>query len=68
MEEPAQSLERANPLTSEGGVPIDFTYLLCFNEGTATLDNEGLQAIKALIEVTFDEKLYERFDSMNLTD
>ena len=55
-EEPAQSLERANPLTSEEGVPIAFTRSLCFNESMAKLDSDDLKAIKGLIEVTIDEK------------
>ena len=56
MEEPAQSPERANPLTSEGGVQIDLTEDVCLNSDMATLDNDDLRALKELIEVTIDEK------------
>ena len=58
MEEPAQSSERANPLTSSaGGVPIDLNLSFCLNRGMATLDNDDLKAIKDLMGVTIDEAI-----------
>src|SRR5215208_6983876 len=38
------------------GTRVDLGHCLCLNSRMATLDNDDLKALKALIEVTIDEK------------